>query len=61
MWFESIYQILTNKKTNIQWGIDVHFPYGIKVMQSKKALRIFSETWIAMKPLIDFVTERYSE
>ena len=58
MWFESIYQILTNKKTNIQWGINVHFPYGIKVMQSRKALRILSEAWTAMKPLMDFATEK---
>jgi len=58
MWFESIYQILTNKKTNIQWGIDVHLPYSIKFMQSQKALRLFSETWIAMKPLMDFATKR---
>lgn len=57
MWFESIYEILTNKKTNIQWGIDVHYPHNIKVMQSRKALRTISETWIAMKPLMDFATE----
>jgi hypothetical protein len=58
MWFESIYEILISKKTNIQWGIDVHYYHNIQVMQSRKALRTISETWIAMKPLIDFATER---
>ena len=58
MWFESIYNILIHKKTNIQWGIDVHFYHSDKMMQSRKALKTISETWIAMKPLIDFATER---
>lgn len=58
MWFESIYNILIYKKTNIQWGIDVHFYHSDEVMQSRKALRTISETWIAMKPLVDFATER---
>ena len=56
MWFESIYNILINKKTNIQWGIDVRFYHTDKVMQSQKALKIMSDAWIAMKPLIDFAT-----
>jgi hypothetical protein len=56
MWFESIYNILINKKTNIQWGIDVRFYHTDNVMQSQKALKIMSEAWIAMKPLIEFAT-----
>lgn len=58
MWGESVYDILTHKKTNIQWGIDVHFPHGDKAMQSRRALKTISETWIAMKPLVDFATKR---
>ena len=58
MWFESIYNILIHKKTNIQWGIDVHFYHSDKVMQSRKAIKAISEAWIALKPLIDFATER---
>jgi hypothetical protein len=58
MWFESIYNILVHKKTNIQWGIDVRFYHINKVMQSQKALKIISEAWIAMKPLMDFATEK---
>jgi hypothetical protein len=27
-------------------------------MQSQKALKIISEAWIAMKPLINFATEK---
>jgi hypothetical protein len=56
MWCESVYNILTHKKTNIQWGIDVHLFHSDKEMQSRKALKTMAEAWIAMKPLIDFAT-----
>lgn len=56
MWCESVYNILTHKKTNIQWGIDVRLFYSDKVMHSRKALKTMAEAWIAMKPLIDFAT-----
>ena len=54
-WFDAIYKILINKKSNIQFGIGVHFPYTSKVMQSRKSLDLFAKTWIVMKPLLDFV------
>lgn len=54
-WLECIFSLLTNKRTNMQWGIEMHCPHSEKGMQSAKALDIMVDTWIAMKPLMDFV------
>lgn len=54
MWSEAIYDILTNKKTNIQFGVEVRFPYTAKCMKSENAVDVMVEAWIAMKPLINF-------
>jgi len=54
MWAEAIYEILINKKTNIQFGIEPRFPYTAKCMQSEKAVEVMVDAWIAMKPLIEF-------
>ena len=54
-WFDAIYEILINKRSNIQFGISVNFPYTSEVIQSRKSLDLFAKTWIAMKPLLDFV------
>lgn len=57
-WFDAIYEILINKRSNIQFGISVSFPYTSKVIQSRKSLDLFAKTWIAMKPLLDFVLSK---
>jgi len=57
MWLEAIYDILTHKRTNLQLGIEVRFPYSAKAMQSAKALDVMADAWIAMKPMLDFVLE----
>ena len=36
MWSEAIYGILTNKRTNMQFGLEVKFPFTAKCMQSEK-------------------------
>jgi len=55
-WLECIFKLLVNKKTNMQWGVELHCPHSEKVMQSAKAIDIMVDTWIAMIPLMDFVT-----
>lgn len=55
MWVEAIYELLTHKRTNIQFGVQIDFPYSEKCMQSSKAVNAMAEAWIAMKPLLDFV------
>jgi len=56
-WLECIYKLLANKKSNIQWDIELLCPYSEKIMQSKKAIDVMIDTWIALKPLMDFVTK----
>jgi len=55
MWLDAIYGILTNKKTNIQFGVEVHFPYTCPVMQSQKAADVMVDAWVGFKPILDFV------
>ena len=55
-WLECIFKLLVNKRTNMQWGIELHCPHSEKEMQSAKAIDIMVDTWIAMTPLMDFVT-----
>ena len=55
-WLECIFGLLVNKKTNMQWAVELHCPHSEKVMQSAKAIDIMVDTWIAMMPLRDFVT-----
>ncbi len=56
-WAEAIYQIMTNKRSNIQLGIEVVFSYECPVIQSPEAVELFAKSFIAMKPMIDFVLE----
>ena len=54
-WINAIYPILVNKRANIQLGVGARFSYDCPVIQSKKCMGLFAKTWIAMKPLLDFV------
>lgn len=53
-WIDSMYSLMTNKQSNIQMLMAVEFPYTSKTMQSEKALDVMADSWIAMKPLLDF-------
>ena len=54
-WLEAIYNILVKKRSNIQFGVEVQFRYTCPRIQSPEAASLFAESWIALKPLIDFV------
>ena len=56
-WAESIYRLLTNKRSNMQFGIEMQFKYDCPIMQSKKAVDLFADTFVAISPLLDFVSE----
>ncbi len=56
-WAEAIYQVLINKRSNIQLGIEVTFSYECPMIQSPKAADLFAASFIAMKPMIDFVLD----
>lgn len=55
-WLECIYNLLTNKRSNMQWGIQLHCPHEEKAMQNAKAIDILANALVAMKPLMDLVT-----
>jgi hypothetical protein len=57
-WLKCIFNLLVNKKTNMQWAVELHCPHSEKVMQSAKAIDIMVDSWVAMMPLMDFVTSR---
>jgi hypothetical protein len=54
-WIEAIYNVLTKKRSNIQFGALVQFRYSCPKVRSKETASLFAETWIALRPLIDFV------
>lgn len=54
-WCDSIYELLANKKSNIQFGVVLRFDYGCPIVQSEQAVGLFAEAFQAMSPLIDFV------
>jgi hypothetical protein len=54
-WIDAIYTLLTHKRSNIQFGVEVHFKYNCPLVQSREVVNLFAGTWIALKPLLDFV------
>lgn len=54
-WIDAIYQVLCHKKSNIQLGVEVQFPYRRKTIGSHRASDFYAKAWIAMSPLLDFV------
>ncbi len=56
-WAEAIYDLLVNKKSNIQFGIEILFSYECPIVGSQKATDLFAASWIAMSPLLDFTLD----
>lgn len=52
-WLDGAYALITNKRSNLQFGISVRFPYESAVVQSPKIVDEFVRSWVAMKPLIE--------
>lgn len=52
-WVSAIYEVLIHKQSNIQFGIEVVFSYDCPQIQSSKAVKLYTEAFIAMKPLLD--------
>jgi hypothetical protein len=55
-WVESIYNLVVNKRSNIQLGFDISFEYQCPVVQSPKVVDLFADTWKAMAPILEFVS-----
>jgi len=54
-WIDAIYNLLTNKRSNIQFGVEVRFKYDCPIVRSREVVDLFADTWTALKPLLDFV------
>jgi len=57
-WCRAIYEILANKRSNIQLGIEMRFSYKCPIVRSSEAVDLFSGAWIGMKPMLDFVLKK---
>ena len=49
-WAEAAYGVLENKRSNVQMGIGVAFPYGGDIVKSKKVLDHVAGVWTACEP-----------
>ncbi len=56
-WVRAIYEVITQKRSNIQFGLDVLFSYKCPIVRSPKAIDLFAESWKAMSPIIAFVID----
>tara|TARA_R110002049_G_scaffold285698_4_gene467038 strand:+ start:187000 stop:187476 length:477 start_codon:yes stop_codon:yes gene_type:complete len=54
-WSDAIYQLLANKRSNIQFGVVMRFNYDCPIIQSKKAVELFVAAFRGMAPVVDFV------
>ena len=54
-WIDAIYNLLTHKRSNMQFGVEVRFKYNCPIVQSRQVVDLFAGAWIALKPLLDFV------
>jgi hypothetical protein len=53
-WAEALYQVLINKRSNIQFAVLMKFEFGCPIVRSPTAMDLFAKSWIAMKPLLHF-------
>lgn len=52
-WIDAIYNILTHKRANIEFGVEVHFSYRCPRVRSREVLDLFAGTWTSLKPLLN--------
>ena len=56
-WIEAIYNVFVNKRSNIQFGMEVQFSYSCPIVQSPKCANLFAESWKALSPLIEIAVK----
>ena len=56
-WCDAIYQLLANKRSNIQFGVVMRFNYKCPVIQTEKAVELFAQAFQGMSPVINFVLD----
>ncbi len=58
-WLPATYEIMTNKKANIQFEIGVEIPYRhSKFISTRESIRLFEACFLAFKPFLDVALGR---
>lgn len=51
-WVRLIAELLNGKRSNIQFGYVVRMPWGTKGLGGRDSLRLISDSWCALEPLL---------
>lgn len=54
-WMEAIYEVLMNKRSNIQLGVEVRLKYDCPLVRSSAAIDLFADSWKALAPMLSLV------
>lgn len=55
-WIHAMYEVLLNKRSNMQFGLEIMFDYECPVIRSAEAIELFAETMTAIYPLTEIVS-----
>lgn len=59
-WAEAIYRLIVQKRSNIQFGVEMRFDYHCPLVRSAECADLFAGAWIACKPLLDLAIPKSS-
>jgi len=58
-WLSAVYSLIANKKSNMDFGVGISFPYETcQKVQSPAILDSIAATWVACKPLLDVMPKK---
>lgn len=55
-WIGAIYEVLVQKKSNIQLGLEVCFEYDCPRVSSREVIDLYASAWLGMRRWLAFVT-----
>lgn len=55
-WIGAIYEVLVQKKSNIQLGLEVCFEYDCAKVRSREVVDLYEDAWMGMRRWLEFVT-----
>ncbi len=59
LWVDAAYQVLTQRRGNVQLGVGVAFPYArCPAVHTPELVEHIAATWVALKPAVDLVFGR---
>ena len=53
-WIDAIFNVLTQKRSNVQVGVEIRFRYSCPVVRSSNVANLFIDSWKAFAPLVEF-------